>query len=105
MDPLFGSETRARLLEQLASAPRPQSAYQIAQVIGAEPIQVLRILKQLQGFVERSREGWRLTDEPLRRFLIERSRREEALRRAEKDELLIRFGMRASHERQQKALP
>jgi DNA-binding IclR family transcriptional regulator len=104
MDPLFGSETRARLLEELARAPRPKSGYWLARVIGAEPIQVTRILKQLRGFVEHTEKGWRLTDESLRRFLLDRSRREMAVRREEKDELLIRFGRKPRYERRPQAV-
>ena len=99
MDPLFGSETRARLLEELALAPRPRSAYLLAQIVGAEPIQVLRILKGLGEYAAHTEEGWRLTDESLRRFLIDRSRRRAAARRAEKDALLLRLGRRPSYER------
>ena len=98
MDPLFGSETRARLLEQLAMVPRPQTAYRLARVIEAEPIQVTRILRSLRGFVEQRRDGWFLVDDHLRGFLLERSHRAADLRRAEKDELLSRFGMRTSYE-------
>lgn len=98
MDPLFGSETRARLLEQLALSPRPQSAYFVARVIGAEPIQVLRILKSLDGIAARSRDGWVLEDELLRKFLVQRSHQAAEERRAEKDELLIRHGLRPSLE-------
>ena len=98
MDPLFGSETRARLLEQLAMVPRPQTAYRLARVIEAEPIQVTRILRSLRGFVEQRRDGWFLVDDHLRGFLLERSHRAADLRRAEKDELLSRFGLRPSYE-------
>jgi hypothetical protein len=96
MDPLFGSETRARVLEQLATTPRPQSAYRIAQAIGAEPIQVLNILKGLDGLTERTAEGWRLTNELLRRFLRDRLDRDAEQTRSEKDELLVHFGMKPS---------
>lgn len=94
MDPLFGSETRARVLAQLALTPRPQSAYRIAITIGAEPIQVLKILKELEGFVGRSAAGWTLTDGLLRRFLRDRLERDAARTRSEKDELLLRFGLK-----------
>jgi hypothetical protein len=104
MDPLFGSETRARLLEQLALSPRPRSAYRLARIIEAEPIQVLRILKGLSEYAERTDAGWRLTDEALRRFLIERANRAATARRAEKDELLLRFGMKPSHERHRESV-
>jgi hypothetical protein len=97
MDALFGSETRARVLEQLALVPRPQSAYAVARIVGAEPIQVLRILKSLSGITSHTRDGWVLADDLLRRFLIERSHRSSEVRRAEKDELLARYGMRSRH--------
>ena len=96
MDALFGSETRARVLEQLAATPRPQSAYRIARAIGAEPIQVLRILNGLNDLTERSAKGWTLTNDLLRRFLRERLRRDSEQIRREKDQLLVRFGMRPS---------
>ena len=100
MDPLFGSETRARALEQLAIAPRPQTAYRIARAIEAEPIQEVRILKALHGITHHMPNGWVLADDSLRRFLLERFHRDEERRRAEKDELLARFGMRTSYESQ-----
>ena len=98
MDPLFGSEVRARILEQLATTPRPQSAYRIARAIGAEPIQVLRILKGLRGLIEQSSEGWVLTNDLLRSFLRDRMRRHAEDVRSEKDELLVRFGLKPSFE-------
>ncbi len=98
MDPLFGSETRARVLEQLATTPSPQSAYRIARAIGAEPIQVLRILHGLADWTEHSAAGWSLTDGLLRDFLRDRSNREAERTRREKDELLVRFGMKPSWE-------
>ena len=99
MDPLFGSEIRARVLEQLASTPRPQSAYRIARAIGAEPIQVLKILKELKGLTGQSSAGWVLTNDRLRGFLRDRSRREAELIRQEKDEILVGLGMRPSWRR------
>lgn len=96
MDPLFGSETRALVLDQLASTPRPQSAYRIARTVGAQPIQVLRILKGLSEYAVHSDIGWVLKDESLRRFLRERLAYRELVRRNEKDEILIRFGMKPS---------
>ncbi len=101
MDPLFGSETRARVLAQLATTPRPQSAYRIARTVGAEPIQVLKILKELDGLTQRSPEGWVLASALLRAFLRDRLAHDEARIREEKDELLIECGMRPSrgHER------
>jgi hypothetical protein len=96
MDALFGSETRARLLEQLATTPIPQSAYRIARAIGAEPIQVLKILKQLNDLTERSADGWVLTNELLRRFLRDRLTHDAEQIRREKDELLVYLGMKPS---------
>lgn len=96
MDPLFGSETRARVLEQLASTARPQSAYRIARAIGAEPIQVLRILGALSDVAQRTPSGWLLTNELLRDFLRDRMNRAAERTRHEKDELLSRYGMRTS---------
>ena len=98
MDGLFGSETRARVLEHLATTPTPQSAYRIAKAIGAEPIQVLKILKQLGDLTDQSDAGWILTNDSLRRFLRERLNRDGEQIRREKDELLTRFGMRPSWE-------
>jgi hypothetical protein len=105
MDPLFGSETRARVLEQLALTPRPQSAYRIAKAIGAEPIQVLRILKRLREVADHAPAGWMLTDERLRRFLRERSARHARRRRSEKDALLVHLGLRPSLEYGRRHLP
>ena len=98
MDPLFGSETRARVLEQLALTPQPQTAYRIAKAVGAEPIQVVRILTSLTGYLEHSAEGWYLSNRTLRQFLRERSAHEANDVRREKDELLVRFGMKPSFE-------
>lgn len=98
MDPLFGSETRGRVLAQLAQVPHPQTAYRIARAVGAEPIQVIRILTGLTGLVEHSSEGWILTDELLRAFLRSRSAREAEKIRGDKDELLLRFGLKTSAE-------
>jgi len=96
MDPLFGSETRALVLQQLAITPRPQSAHRIARAVGAQPIQVLRILKSLREYVSHSDLGWVLQDEPLRRFLRAQSAHREEASRQEKDEILVRFGMKPS---------
>ena len=104
MDPLFGSEVRARVLEQLAKVPGPQTAYRIARSIGAEPIQVLKILKQLTTLTEQSASGWILRDDLLRRFIRRYSRRRELEIRREKDELLLRYGMRPSWEHLQRRL-
>lgn len=98
MDPLFGSETRARVLVQLALTPRPQSAYRIAKAIGAEPIQVLKILKGLWEFTEQSAAGWTLSNGLLRRFLRDRLEQDALRTRSEKDELLKRLGLRPSRE-------
>jgi hypothetical protein len=101
MDPLFGSETRARVLEQLATSPGPQSAYRIAKAVGAEPTQVIAILRRLTDLAEHSTQGWALVDDDLRRFVRSRiARREHEIRR-EKNELLIRFGLKpqGGHER------
>lgn len=94
MDSLFGSETRGRVLEQLVQNPLPQTAYRIAKAVGAEPIQVLKILKSLTPLTEHSVEGWILTDESLRRFLRNRSAHREDEIRREKDVLLVRYGMK-----------
>lgn len=101
MDPLFGSEVRGRVLAQMASTPFPQSAYRVARSVGAEPIQVLRILKSLEGITEHTPQGWVLSDHLLRRFLKERQRREEDRTRVEKDAILIQNRMKPSrgHER------
>ena len=98
MDPLFGSAIRARVLEQLARTPRPQSAYRIARAVGAEPIQVLKILRGLDDLTEHSAAGWVLTNRQLRDFLRVRLARDEARTRQEKDELLVHFGMIPSWE-------
>jgi len=94
VDPVFGSETRARVLEQLAAAPGPQSAYRIAKAVGAEPTQVIAILRKLTGLTERSNEGWVLVDDDLRRFVRARLARREQEIRGEKNELLVRFGLK-----------
>lgn len=92
---LFGSSVRAGALETLASTSAPLTAYRIAKVIGAQPIQVLTILKSLEPEVVRhSAEGWQLVSEPLRVFLRDELNRREQERRAEKDELLLRMGLR-----------
>jgi hypothetical protein len=96
MDPLFGSETRALVLDQLATNPRPQSAYRIAKAVGAQPIQVLRILKNLGEYVVHSDHGWLLEDESLRCFLRDKSAQREVVSRREKDEILVRLGMKPS---------
>jgi len=92
---LFGSRVRAGTLETLASTSKPLTAYRVAKVIGAQPIQVLTVLKSLEpGLVRRSDDGWVLTNDPLRRFFRDEVARRESTRRAEKDELLTRFGLK-----------
>ena len=90
---LFGSRVRAEALETLASTPRPLSAYRVAKVAGAEPIQVLSIFKSLEpNVVRRTPEGWILASDTLRRFLRGEMASRESDRREEKDELLGRLG-------------
>ena len=89
---LFGSRVRADTLETLASTSKPLTAYRVARVTGAQPIQVLSILKSLQpDLVRRDSQGWVLVSDSLRRFLRDEMVRREAERRAEKDELLARL--------------
>ncbi len=95
MDTLFGSKVRAGALETLASTSKPLTAYRVAKVIGAQPIQVLTILKSLQpDVVRRTDEGWVLNNDALRRFLRDEVTQREAEVRTEKDELLTRLGLR-----------
>ena len=92
---LFGSRVRAGTLETLASTSKPLSAYRVARVIGAQPIQVLNILKDLEpNLVRRGEDGWVLLSDPLRRFLRDELGRREAEVRSEKDELLIQLRLR-----------
>lgn len=92
---LFGSRVRAAALETLASTSKPLSAYRIAKVIGAQPIQVLTGLKSLEpDYVRHSGEGWILVDDLLRRFLREGVERKGMERRTEKNEFLVQLGMR-----------
>lgn len=92
---LFGGRVRAGTLETLASTSKALSAYRLAKVIGAQPIQVLQVLKALQPDVVRhTREGWSLTSDLLRRFLRDELARRERERRREKDELLVGLGLR-----------
>lgn len=87
---------RAEALETLASTSKPLTAYRVARIVGAQPIQVLSILKSLEpDVVRRAPDGWLLVKEDLRRFLRDELARREAERRAEKDELLEGLGMRA----------
>lgn len=99
---LFGSRTRAAALETLATTSRPLTAYRIAKVVGAQPIQVLTLLKSLEPeIVRNSGEGWVLVNDLLRQFLREGLQKKEAERRAEKDELLLHLGMKARKGREQ----
>jgi hypothetical protein len=86
---LFGGRVRAASLETLAATSKPLSAYRVARVIGAQPIQVLTILKSLAPeFVRHQAEGWVLQSDSLRRFLREELEAGERDRRREKDTLL-----------------
>jgi hypothetical protein len=92
---LFGSRVRSATLETLASTSKPLTGYRVAKVIGAEPIQVLTILKSLEpDLVRRTDDGWILVNDPLRRFFRDEVERRESERRAEKDELLDQLGLR-----------
>ena len=89
---LFGSRVRGAALETLASTSKPLTAYRIAKIVEAEPIQVLTILKTLEPeIVRHSGEGWVLINGPLRQFLREGLAQEETERRTEKDELPVRL--------------
>jgi hypothetical protein len=92
---LFGSRVRADTLETLALTSKPLTAYRVAKVIGAQPIQVLTLLKSLDPEVVRhSDQGWVLVSDSLRRFLRDLSSRREAEQRREKDELLVRLALK-----------
>jgi hypothetical protein len=92
---LFGSRVRAAALETLAATSKPLSAYRVAKVIGAEPIQVLNNFKSLgTTIVRHTGEGWIMVNDLLRLFLREELAKRELERRLEKDELLERFGMK-----------
>jgi hypothetical protein len=92
---LFGGSVRAGTLETLALTSKPLSAYRVARIVGAQPIQVLRILKALEPDVVRREAGrWVLANDDLRRFLRSEVARRESQRRAEKDELLTSLGLR-----------
>jgi hypothetical protein len=94
---LFGSRVRAAALETLAATSKPLSAYRVAKVIGAQPIQVLNYLKSLEpAIVQHTSEGWVLVSHLLRLFLREELRKREGERRREKDALLLRRGMKPS---------
>jgi hypothetical protein len=93
---LFGSRVRAAALETLAATSKPLTAYRVAKVIGAQPIQVLNTLKSLEpAIVRHASDGWVLVSDALRLFLREELERREGERRLEKDELLIQLGMKA----------
>jgi len=95
MDRLFGSRVRAEALGILAGTSKPLSAYHVAKAVGAQPIQVLTILKSLEpGIVSHSVDGWVLSNDLLRQFLRQELSRREALHRSEKDQILIRHGLR-----------
>lgn len=97
-DTLFGSSVRAGVLETLASTSVPLTAYRVAKVIGAQPIQVLSILKSIEpDIVRHSPAGWTLNSDSLRRFLRDELERREAERRQEKDELLVRLRLTPRH--------
>ncbi len=97
---LFGGSVRAGTLETLAATSKPLSAYRAAKVTGAQPIQVLTVLKSLgPEIVKHSADGWVLVNEPLRRFLRDELARREAESRPVKDELLARMGLRSRNAR------
>lgn len=98
LERLFGSRVRAQALQVLAATSKPLTAYRVSKAVEAQPIQVLTVLKSLVPLVERVRGGWVLKDDHLRHFLLADLRRKDRDRRAEKDDLLIRFGLRPSFE-------
>lgn len=94
---LFGSRVRAGALETLAMTSAPLTAYRVAKVIGAQPIQVLSMLKSLEPDVVRhTTKGWVLTNDPLRRFLREAIAQRDVQVRHEKDNLLLKLRMKPS---------
>lgn len=96
---LFGSRVRAGALETLALTSAPLSAYRVAMVIGAQPIQVLSILKRLEpDIVRHTPKGWMLSSDPLRQFLREAIATRDRRVRQEKDNLLLKMRMRPSLE-------
>ena len=96
---LFGSRVRADALEALALTSAPISAYRVARSAGAEPIQVLTILKALQpDLVRRTPDGWVMVNEPLRRFFRDLVASRDAERRVEKNELLVSLGFELGSE-------
>jgi hypothetical protein len=99
-DGLFGSRVRAAALEALAATSKPLSAYRVAKVIGAQPIQVLVTLKSLAPqYVQRHAGGWMLVDDSLRRFLRDTLAKRESERRSEKDELIARLRLKSRRSR------
>jgi glycerol-3-phosphate cytidylyltransferase-like family protein len=92
---LFGGRVRAEALETLAGTSKPLSAYHVAKVIEAQPIQVLTVLKALEpDIVHHSHDGWILSNEILRQFLRDELSSREAARRSEKDEILGRHSLK-----------
>jgi hypothetical protein len=90
---LFGGRVRAETMETLALTSRPLTAYRVANVIGAEPIQVLTTLKSLGPEIVRHTDaGWVLVSDALRLYLRETCSRRESELRQEKDELLVGLG-------------
>ena len=98
LERLFGSRVRAQTLQALAATSKPLTAYRVSKAVEAQPIQVLTILKSLVPAVERIQGGWVLRDEHLRHFLLADLSKKDRDRRAEKDELLTRVGLRPSLE-------
>lgn len=91
---LFGSRVRAEALEALASTSKPLTGYRVAKITGAQPIQVQTVLKALQPeVVQSTSDGWLMVSDSLRRFLRDELARREAVRRAEKDRLLVELKM------------
>jgi hypothetical protein len=110
---LFGGRTRASILEVLASSSRPMSAYRIAKVVGTETVRVSTVLRQLDGLVTRSEDGWYLSDVALRDFIRSRTfpvlrsgppnrylraAVRELRRPPQKDVILAKYGARTSLE-------
>lgn len=96
---LFGGRVRARALETLALTSAPLSAYRVAKVIGAQPIQVLNVLKTLDpALVRHTPRGWLLTNDLLRQFLREAIAQRDRRVRLEKDNLLVKLGLKPSLE-------
>ena len=92
---LFGGRVRAEAIETLALTSKPLTAYRISKIIEAEPIQVSTTLKGLgPSIVRHTDQGWVLVSDSLRLFLREAASRREAELRREKDELLVKSGMK-----------